>query len=149
MKAIVSHSPKETRAFATTLAKKIHASTVILLQGELGSGKTEFVRGFCRALGITKKITSPTFILQRSYNFKKLKKLFNLHHFDFYRLVGKTALSSLGLNDIFKQKNQIVIIEWPKKNLQLQKILSGKIIKINFLHGQKDNIRKITFAGSP
>lgn len=146
MKTIISCSPKETRGVAAIQAKKIRNTTTILLQGELGSGKTEFVKGFCQALGISKKIISPTFILQRSYGFKKQGKLFDLHHFDFYRLKGKTALSDLGLKDIFGQKNQVVIIEWPKKNLQLQKILPKKIVKINFLHGQKENRRKITIA---
>ncbi|PIR96650.1 MAG: tRNA (adenosine(37)-N6)-threonylcarbamoyltransferase complex ATPase subunit type 1 TsaE [Candidatus Doudnabacteria bacterium CG10_big_fil_rev_8_21_14_0_10_41_10] len=148
MKTIISNSPKETRLFAAIQAKKINGSTAILLNGELGSGKTEFVKGFCKAVGITKKISSPTFILQKSYDFKKQNKPFVLHHFDFYRLKGKTSVFGLGLKDIFEQKNQVTIIEWPKKNLRLYKLLPKKIVRINFQYGEKENSRKITIADS-
>ena len=110
MKTIFSHSPKDTRALARKLSKKLRGNEIILLSGELGVGKTEFVKGLAVALNIKEKITSPTFILQRNYQFRKSGKTFGLYHFDFYRLKRTRDLKTLGLEELVNEKKRIILI---------------------------------------
>lgn len=95
--------------------------------GDLGSGKTTFVQGLARGLGIKERILSPTFILMRQYDIKTKNqnknasfgraKLKNLYHIDLYRLVGniEQEYRSLGLEEIVGEKENIVVIEWAEK----------------------------------
>ncbi len=115
MKTYITNSAKETRDLAQELAKKL-AAKVFLLNGELGVGKTTFVQGFAKGLGIKDKILSPTYVLIREYQIPKtLKKLF---HIDLYR-IEKTG--DLGLEEILNSKNNIVLIEWAEKLEELPK----------------------------
>jgi len=86
---------------------------VLALVGELGSGKTTFVQGLAKGLGVTKQIVSPTFIIMREY----VGKSFNFDHVDLYRLEGdlKNELDSLGLTDIWMDPKNVVVIEWAEK----------------------------------
>ncbi|MBU0998417.1 tRNA (adenosine(37)-N6)-threonylcarbamoyltransferase complex ATPase subunit type 1 TsaE [Patescibacteria group bacterium] len=112
----ITKSARETqklgRKVAADLVKK--TPTVIALTGNLGSGKTTFVQGFARGLGIKKKIISPTFILMRTYKAKKRKMLY---HLDLYRLESnfKEEIENLGVKDIWKEKKNILVIEWAEK----------------------------------
>lgn len=83
---------------------------VIFLQGELGAGKTTFVRGFLRSLGYEGPIRSPTFALVESYQINHQ----HIHHFDFYRINDAEEVEYLGLNDYFTS-DAICLVEWPEK----------------------------------
>lgn len=146
MKTFISRSAAETRQIAQRLAKNLKGDGVVLLSGELGAGKTEFVKGLASALGIKAKITSPTFLLHRTYPFKKKKKSWSLHHFDLYRLSKKTKLESLGLFEVLQEKYRIVAIEWPGRVKILEKILQKRPTYINFAHGTNPNSRKIKIS---
>jgi len=100
----------------------------------LGSGKTTFVQGLAKGLGIEKKIISPTFILMRTYG--------NLYHVDLYRLEGNVAeeAKNLGLTDIWGKKDNIVVIEWAEK---IKEIIPKKAKWIKFENIGEDE-RKIT-----
>jgi len=112
----ITKSARETqklgRKVAADLVKK--TPTVIALIGDLGSGKTTFVQGFTRGLGIRKRIISPTFILMRRY---KVKRRRMLYHLDLYRLKGnfEEEIENLGVKDLWEERKNILVIEWAEK----------------------------------
>ena len=99
-----SHSEEETLELAQNFESEKFPNMVICLNGELGSGKTLFVKGLAQALGINESITSPTFTIVKEYNGE-----LPLYHFDVYRLDGNT--DGVGIEDYFS-KNGVVVIEW-------------------------------------
>lgn len=117
MQNIKTYSGEETKSFAKSLAEKMIEDTngplVIALSGDLGAGKTTFVQGFAQGLGIQEKIISPTFILIREHPVPRANK--TLYHIDLYRLEDTSQLSSLGLNELFDNPDNIVLIEWAEK----------------------------------
>jgi len=106
--SIITYSTSQTKEFAEKLAKNIKKEepTIICLQGELGSGKTSFVQGFAKGLGIKDKITSPTFVI--------MKKFKTFYHIDCYRLNGPKDLLEIGFKDIISKKGNIICLEWPE-----------------------------------
>ena len=98
----------ETEAFAEEFGHSLSGGAVVLLRGDLGAGKTHFVKGLARALGIDDIITSPTFALHNVYNGANL----TLNHFDFYRIENSEEVEMLGLNEYFGEKSGICAIEW-------------------------------------
>ena len=113
-------SPYETESLASELLKKYEHHNVWLLQGNLGTGKTTFVRGIAKALGITQPIKSPTFTYLNSYplpsTFYPLPS--TLYHFDLYRLPENTQ-DFPELTEALGKKDALIIIEWPER-LQTQ-----------------------------
>lgn len=103
----ISHSVAETEAFAEQLASTFVGGEVLLLNGELGAGKTHFVKGLARGLGVDDVVTSPTFALHNSYAGR-----LTLNHFDFYRIESSEEVEILGLNEFFYHKNAVAAIEW-------------------------------------
>ncbi len=123
MKQYTSTSEEETRKIAWKLARDIKTG-VIALTGELGAGKTVFVQGFAKGLGIKDKIISPTFVLIRQHKFSKRI----LYHIDLYRLENKINIKELGIEEIIINPDNLVLIEWAEK---IEKDLPKKTIKIN------------------
>lgn len=105
-----SNSEEETRRIAAALAKDLRAGAIVLLKGDLGAGKTAFVRGLAEGLGITAdEVTSPTFTLVHEYRGGRLP----LVHVDLYRL-DRADLDEIGLDqDVASQG--IVAVEWPER----------------------------------
>jgi len=104
---------------------------VFLLIGDLGSGKTTFVKKMAKILGIKEKITSPTFILWQEYPFKLKRKKFTFHHLDLYRLKDFKELIKLGFKQKLEDKNSVFFIEWGEKiekNLKKMNMRFKKII---------------------
>ncbi len=112
---------------------------VFALTGDLGSGKTTFVQGFLKALGIRKKITSPTFVIFKRFKVKGLR-FKNIYHIDCYRIQKPNDLLILGLKEILNNPQNIVLIEWAEK---VKRILPKNTIWLKFEHGKKENIRDI------
>lgn len=109
----ITHSPEETIAFAEQLAKTVEAGTIITLDGELGSGKTTFTKGFAHSLGITEQITSPTFTLLNLYSLPTpLRGIKKLVHMDAYRLKGDEEFLALGAEDFIGAPDTVSLIEW-------------------------------------
>lgn len=102
-------SPKETFKLAKNIASKLVGGEIIILEGELGAGKTTFTKGIAKALGIDEEVTSPTFVLMKEYE-GRLK----LYHFDLYRIENQDELEELGFSDYMYDKNGVCIIEWNK-----------------------------------
>ncbi|PIU98684.1 tRNA (adenosine(37)-N6)-threonylcarbamoyltransferase complex ATPase subunit type 1 TsaE [Candidatus Wolfebacteria bacterium CG03_land_8_20_14_0_80_40_12] len=136
-----THSVSQTQKLAKFLSRKIPKKNLLKgalifgLEGELGSGKTSFVRGFLRALGIRGKITSPTFVIIKNYG--------RIYHIDCYRTEKIKELLDLGLKEILANHQNIVLIEWPEK---IKKILPKNSIWIKFEHSGKINERIIKFT---
>ncbi|MBU0708862.1 tRNA (adenosine(37)-N6)-threonylcarbamoyltransferase complex ATPase subunit type 1 TsaE [Patescibacteria group bacterium] len=107
----LSHSAQETFKLGTNIAKKLKGGEIIGLIGELGSGKTTFVQGLAKELGIKERVISPTFVLIRQYQSPK----FSLYHVDLYRIDRPGELKTLGLEEIWYHPQNIVIIEWAEK----------------------------------
>ena len=100
-----SHSEEETLELAQNFESEKFPNMIICLNGDLGSGKTLFVKGIANALGINESITSPTFTIVKEYVNGELP----LYHFDVYRLDGNT--DGVGIEEYFT-KNGVVVIEW-------------------------------------
>ena len=100
-------SVEVTQAIAAAVARVARAGDMIVLAGEMGSGKTAFAQGFGRALGVTEPITSPTFTLVHSYDCGKL----TLHHADLYRLDRTAEVADLALVEL-AEFDGIVLVEW-------------------------------------
>lgn len=108
---------------------------IIALEGDLGSGKTTFIKGFSKALGVRERVLSPTFVLihrHRTHNE-------NLYHIDAYRLKSEKDLLKLGIKEIFANPENIVLIEWADK---VRRIVPKNATWISFEHSGKDR-RKI------
>ena len=135
-----SRSIDDTMELAENIESEKFPGMVICLDGELGSGKTVFVKGFAKSLGITENITSPTFNLIKEYESGELP----LYHMDVYRLEGKCE--TIGFDDYFK-KEGICIIEWsdmicdclPEERLQIDFKLIDENTRVLVLkpYGQK------------
>jgi tRNA threonylcarbamoyladenosine biosynthesis protein TsaE len=104
---IESASPAETEAAGAELARRLAPGDVVLVAGELGTGKTTFVRGACRELGVEEPVTSPTFTIGQLYAGEP-----EVAHLDLYRL-GSLASEDPGLLDDYLTPNRIAFLEWP------------------------------------
>ncbi len=161
MKTYLSSSSAETKKIAGEFAKKIlrirpknrfdpaqrrHA-VVVDFVGDLGAGKTTFIQGFLRALGVRGKITSPTFVLIKRYATKSKSKPYTPnptpYHMDAYRLKNHRELEVLDFKKIISDPNNIVLIEWAEK---VKKLLPKDTIWIKFRHGKKEHERRISFS---
>lgn len=128
MVQVLSKSEAETKKIGQKLGqiiKKNKGSVIIGLIGDLGGGKTTFVKGIASGLGVKGSITSPTFTLLKEYKTKDL----NLYHFDFYRLKDINDAKNLGLEEYFEKSRSIVIIEWADR---IKNILPDEKIIIEF-----------------
>ncbi len=137
--SVIAKSKEETQRLGEEVGKKIKKGGVIALYGDLGNGKTTFVQGLAKGLGIKKRIISPTFIIARSYKIKNQKLKF-LYHIDLYRIKDVNDIEGLGLDEIIRNKHNIIVIEWAEK---MKELLPDKRwdIKFEFLNEDK---RKIT-----
>lgn len=106
---IILNSESDTIQLGKFLGNTAKPGAVVFLQGELGSGKTTFVRGFLRGMGFHGKVKSPTFTLVEEYDLE----MGTLYHFDLYRIDKASALSDMGIREYFSPET-IVILEWPE-----------------------------------
>ncbi len=109
--SIVTHSPGETVAFGRELAKEVQPPCLVLLEGELGSGKTTLVKGIVASLASISEdeVTSPSFTLVHEFGPES-----NVYHVDLYRVEGAHDLATLGLDDLLG-RDATVLIEWGQK----------------------------------
>lgn len=106
----ISRSESQTQAVAKTLARRLKPGDLVCLYGELGSGKTVFVRGLARALGCRGPVVSPTFTLIREYRGRK----FHLYHLDLFRLSPRET-EALEWQDAFMDPKGVCAVEWAEK----------------------------------
>jgi len=107
---------KETAKLAKQFARKLNGGEVILFAGDLGAGKTTFIKEIVRNLGFKGIVNSPTFTLMNRYIAKK----YIINHFDFYRLEESSESQNIGLDDYIYNRdiNAVTLIEWPEKVME-------------------------------
>ena len=128
-KTLVTHSEVETSAAGRDLARHLSTGSVVLLVGDLGAGKTAFVRGLAEGLGIPPDaVSSPTFTIMQEYRGGRLP----LFHVDLYRLNDRREIEELGLDEI--TAGGVLAIEWAEK---LSDVPSGAV-GVNLSHGDGD-----------
>lgn len=109
-KEFISHSPEETLSLGKEFAKNLGPGDVVCLKGDLGAGKTHFVKGMAEAFGIDQsEVTSPTFTLIHEYSGKKV-----LYHFDCYRMNSPREAIEIGVEEYF-YGDGVCVIEWPER----------------------------------
>jgi tRNA threonylcarbamoyladenosine biosynthesis protein TsaE len=110
MATFISHSPADTEALGEKLGRTVERGRVIALSGDLGAGKTQFVRGLARGLAITGRVHSPTFTLVNEYGGGRLK----LFHLDLYRLETAAQIRSAGIEE-YLSPDGVSVIEWAER----------------------------------
>ena len=140
MHSTTTENQRQTGKLAAGLArelidKKTSKALVIALEGELGAGKTTFIKGFSKALGIREKVHSPTFVLIHRHKIRGK----NLYHVDAYRLKSGKDLLKLGVKEIFAEPKNIVLIEWANR---VKRIIPKNAVWIRLEHLSK-NERKV------
>lgn len=137
---------RSENAFETIKIAKEFAQTcnkndvkIICLKGNLGTGKTTFVKGFCEYFNITETVKSPTYTYYRLY--KGSKK--DIYHFDYYRLNQLDDIVEQELLEIIDKDNSILLIEWPEKVINL--LPKGTLIA-DFVYGNEQNQRVISIS---
>ncbi len=156
-KIYTTKSHKQTQKLGENVAKDIlklglqNRAVVLGLRGNLGGGKTTFLQGFARGLGVKDKILSPTFVISKHFKITKTQtpkpklqtkiKFTDFYHIDCYRLKTDKDILDLSFKEIIYDPKNIVAIEWPER---IKKILPKNTIKIDFKFVDK-NKREISF----
>lgn len=142
MKTIFT-SEAELAAFAKTFAEKLSSpssgATVVALTGDLGSGKTTFVKHVLGALGVLETVISPTFVLVREYPISKAEYAV-AYHIDVYRLAQAEEIFDLGLSEILQNPQAIVFIEWADR---IKDQLPSDALWLSFEHGKDEQERSV------
>lgn len=134
-----SKSPQETEALGQALVQKLAPGAVVAFSGDLGAGKTAFVRGMAQGLGITQRVTSPTFTIVNEYEGGRLP----LFHFDMYRLHSVEELFDIGWED-FLSRSGICAVEWSEN---IQEALEPGTVYVDIRRGQGEQERIISIKG--
>ena len=134
-----SASEQETEALGEALVRRLAPGAVVAFTGDLGAGKTAFVRGMARGLGITQRVTSPTFTIVNEYEGGRLP----LFHFDLYRLGSSDELFDIGWED-FLRRGGICAVEWSEN---VTDALEPDTVFIDIRRGETPDSRVITIKG--
>ena len=134
----LSNSEAETEALGEALAGRLTAGDVIAFSGDLGAGKTAFTRGLARGLGVTERVTSPTFAIVNEYLGGRLP----LFHFDLYRLSSAEELFDIGWED-YLDRGGVCAVEWSENG---EGVLEDPI-RVDIRRGAADDQRVITITG--
>ena len=137
---LISNSPAETEEAGETLARRLTPGAVVAFTGDLGAGKTAFIRGLARGLGVEERVTSPTFTIVNEY----LGGRVPLFHFDLYRLQTPEDLEVAGFYD-YLEDGAVVAAEWSENFAQL--LAQEKAIRISIVP-TGENSREITIEGA-
>jgi tRNA threonylcarbamoyladenosine biosynthesis protein TsaE len=135
----LTRDEEETKKLGKNLASILKEGDVISLSGELGSGKTVFVKGLAEGLKAEEEVTSPSFVLLNIYPGR-----IKLYHFDLYRITAEEFWETVG-GDFFYEDG-VVVLEWGEK---VEKLLPSASLKVKFERGEKEKERKIIFDLGP
>ena len=138
MAEFISHSQLDTEEVGRKLAEKLPGGSVVAMYGDLGAGKTAFVRGMARGMGLTCRVSSPTFTIVNEYLGER-----ELIHFDMYRLSSADELFDIGWED-YLSRGAVCAVEW-SENVQDAFFGDEVVVRIEKLN---DTDRKITIEGA-
>lgn len=133
---------EDTKKLAQKVAQKLSPGDAVALSGDLGSGKTTFVRFLVEALGFDSKVQSPTFVICRKY-IRPEGPIKTINHIDLYRLQTKKEIRDLGLPELLSEKDAVCVVEWPEMIVDL---FPKGTLKINFEY-ENENERRIGVRG--
>ena len=133
-----SNSAEETEKIGSLFARSLKGTEVIALYGDMGAGKTTFVRGMAEFFGIKDMVSSPTFSIINEYDCKKFK----IYHFDMYRITSWEGLESTGFFDYLG--TGVIIVEWSEN---IEAALPKGFIKVTIQKGNGENERRIEIEG--
>ena len=136
---IISNSMEETERLGAALAEKLPVGSVVAFAGDLGAGKTAFVRGMARGLGIPDRVTSPTFTIVNEYEGGRLP----LFHFDLYRLGSSEELFDIGWED-YLARGGVCAVEWSENVADASET---NAVRVSILRGAGEDDRLITIEG--
>ena len=136
---VVTHSPEETRALGERLAGTLGPGTVVAFTGDLGAGKTAFISGMARGLGIEERVTSPTFTIVNEYEGGRL----SLFHFDMYRLCSADELFHIGWED-YLARGGVCAVEWSEN---VAEAIEDDAVRVDIARGEDENSRVIHIEG--
>jgi tRNA threonylcarbamoyladenosine biosynthesis protein TsaE len=136
---LVSDSADATERIAARLAERLGVGDVVAVSGELGSGKTTFVRGACRALGVTAPVTSPTFTIGHRYEGRV-----DVAHLDLFRFSGVSPAEWGDLEPYFE--DAVVFVEWPEAG---EGVLPAATVSVRLDHAGGDRRRIAITAAKP
>jgi tRNA threonylcarbamoyladenosine biosynthesis protein TsaE len=134
---VISNSVSDTQNYGRNLAKSLQKGRIILLNGDVGCGKTEFVRGVLAELNPEISVSSPTFSIVNSYKTEN----FTVHHFDFYRIKNINELFEIGFEE-YLSEDSVLFVEWAD---MFPQVFEKNSETINF-SAISPNSRKIMFA---
>ena len=149
MAEFISNSLEETKKISADIVQNIspneNRAKIVGLYGELGSGKTTFMKYFAEALGVKDTIQSPTFVIEKIYELNN-QKFKHLIHIDAYRLESAQELEKLGWREIISDPTNLICIEWPERVAEI--MLEHIIIKFEHAQGEnpKEFERKISIT---
>ena len=124
MQTVISASDRETEALGEELARRLQPGDVVALYGDLGAGKTAFVRGLARGLEVTEPVSSPTFTIVNEYPGR-----LSLFHFDMYRLSGPEELFDIGWED-YLERGGVCATEWSENVEKALLEAPGRLIRV-------------------
>lgn len=133
----------EAALFIAELTPREDSATLVTLSGELGAGKTAFVKAVAKTLGVPETVNSPTFVLEKIYELPEGNQFKRLVHIDAYRLNGGNELSPLGFDELMKDSRTVVLLEWPEKVAEGLTHYRAEKISIEVVSEQ---VRKITYG---
>lgn len=141
MEKIISKNVSDTIKLGEKMAKKIKRGTIILLHGDLGAGKTHFVKGLARGLKNKSQVTSPTFTIMNAYEGGRLP----VYHFDMYRLSSADEAREAGLEEYFdlQSLDGVSVVEWSEN---VPGLIKGNVIDIIIEKTEDENKRIITIG---
>ena len=129
----ITNNVNETYEIAKLVASKLKGGEILLLNGDLGAGKTTFTKGLADSLGVEDIVTSPTFTIMKEYEGR-----LNIYHFDMYRIGDEDEVYELGFDDYLYDKNGVAVIEWNK----FSSFETDDVFTLNFTRID-DNTRRI------
>ncbi len=135
---IVTASVEQTEQAGAQLARRLSPGDVVALTGDLGAGKTAFVRGLAAGLGVSQPVTSPTFTIVNEYEGGRCP----LFHFDLYRLEDGDALFDIGWED-YLSRGGICAVEWSERAMDMME----PCVRVDIRRGETDELRVIQIGG--
>jgi tRNA threonylcarbamoyladenosine biosynthesis protein TsaE len=137
----VTHSEEQTIDAGASFARRLRPGDIVACYGELGSGKTRFIKGACRGLGVSGHVTSPTFTIVNEYAGGAV----TVFHFDFYRMASTLELREIGFDD-YLNRGGICLIEWAER---VAEFLPRPRYDVHLVAGEAENDRSIRIECIP
>lgn len=147
IKKYISHSEEETIQLGEEFAKLLKPGSLTALYGELGSGKTEFIKGICNYFRVDDIVTSPTFTIMNTYFPENNSEIERILHLDLYRIKNLPELEEIGFADVIYDETSIKLVEWAEKAEPIIEQHSNFFVRI-FQTDEDENKRTIEITSN-